>query len=132
MSPVLKATAALDLLAIALVFNQTGVDLRLGAFTFGIVLFGANLALVIFVARRFFESAGGPAAGRNGKTSPWLVLALFLKVMVLGCGTWVSIRVLGLDPLFFLAGLLAALVFFVGSATALRRHFSLSTGPKVR
>lgn len=132
MSPVLKATAALDLVAVALVFQQTGVDARLGAFAFGMALFGANLLLVVFVARRLFASAGQGAPRRNGRASPLLVLALFIKVMVLGAGAWVAIRVAGFDPLFFLAGLVVSLVFFVASATALRRHFSLSTDPKVR
>ena len=105
MRPVLQANAALDVLAVGLVFNQTGVDARLGAFTFGLLLFGANLLLMIYVGRRIFDGAGGRATARQGRLNPWLTLALFLKVMVLGGGAWLALRIADLDPLFFLAGL---------------------------
>lgn len=132
MMVVWKAKAALDILAIALVFNQTGPDVRLAAFAAGTLLFDVNLALVVYVGRRFFETAAPVGPVRNGKPSPWLVLALLLKVMILGVGVWVALKVAGLDPLFFTAGLLSALAFFAAPSLVLRRHFSLSTGPKVR
>ncbi len=132
MTPILKATALLDLLAIALVFNQTGMDGRLGAYAAGLALFDLNLLLVVYVGKRFFEAADPAASPVNRKANPLFVTALFLKMILLGGGAWLAIRVAGLEPLFFVAGLISALVFFAGPMTVLRRHFSLSTRAKVR
>ena len=132
MTPIFKAAAALDLLAIALVFHQTGMDGRLAAYVGGVALFDLNLLLLVYVGKRFFQVAGPGASSVDGKANPLFVAALFLKMMVLGGGAWAAIRVAGLEPLFFGAGLVSALVFFAGPATILRRHFSLSTNAKVR
>jgi hypothetical protein len=128
----LQVKLGLDFLALALVFDQTGVDGRLAAFGAGLLLFDLNLVLVIYLAKRFFEAAAPSAAEAHKKANPLLVGALFFKVMILGAGAWLFLRVGGVDPLFFVAGLVAALVFFAGPATVLRRHFSLSSGAKVR
>lgn len=132
MTKVMQAALVLEALALALVFHQTGVDGRLGAFAAGLFLFDLNLGLVVYVARRIFAVAGSAAPDANRKANPLLVGALFIKVMVLGVGAYVGLRVLALDPLFFVAGLTSALIFFAASATVLRRHFSLSRGVKVR
>ena len=90
MNGTLKATAALDALALALVFHQTGVDQRLGAYAAGLGLFDLNLLLVIFLARRLFQAAHPADAEAYKKTNPWLVLALLVKATVLGAGAYVG------------------------------------------
>lgn len=103
--------SGLSAISVAVASSLVENDQQLLGYCFGLVLFGVNLGILAFLARRLLSGPTGTESKATPFSNSLFIGVMPLKFVLIGIGTYLALVRLSLSPWFFVGGAASALAF---------------------